>query len=232
MERRSGASRSGGFTIVEVLMVVAIMTMLFGLVMFAATAMRARAHKEATKAMLQKLRLKLDDYKELTGHYPPDGFDGEVKNKQGTPIRGSACLYEFLTKDFEVTEKVSGQTRVRKHEGLMNFPDSELSQEDPDNAAGAREVLDGWGIPLHYDNTENNVFRAQGEISHMTPVEGHPPDPRTSEDTAVVPHTGIQSPGRYDIWSHGDPKAHENPDVPLSATIATWNVDIDRKETK
>ena len=49
---------------------------------------------------------------------------------------------------------------------------------------------------------------------------------------SVVPEKGIQSLGRYDLWSHGNPKAHEDPSVPLNVTIASWNMGVEKKEGK
>jgi hypothetical protein len=67
----------------------------------------------------------------------------------------------------------------------------------------------------------------------MVVVENHPEDPRTSIDTAVVPHTGIQSRGKFDLWSHGGQKAHDEPkSIPLQRTIGTWNVDVERTSSK
>ncbi len=219
-----------GFTMVEILVVVAIIVMLAGLVVVAAGSIREKMHVDASRAIIIKVRDRLEEYRSLTGSYPPDGYDSEVKNKEGTPIWGSACLYEFLTKEFESVSNVGGQVRRAKHEPLITFTQSELSPEDPD-LAGVREVWDGFGIPLHYDNTENGEFHPekQGEVSHMSRVEYHPPDPRESDDTQVVPRRGIQRPGAYDMWSHGHGKAHEDSEVPLKATIGTWNVDVERK---
>ncbi len=226
------ARKVRGFTIVEVLVVVAIMSMLFGLVMIASTAIRRRAMSRATEAMIVKLNAGLQNYYELTGHYPPDGYDTEVKNSKGVPIRGAACLYEFMTKEFTVETRVSGQVRTEKHDPLMKFSDkTELSGEDPEFPE-VREVLDGFGLPIHYDNTENGIFEPQGELAHMVPVDNHPPDPRTSDDTDVVPKKGIQHMGAYDLWSHGDQKAHQGQKVSLTSTIGTWNVAVERKEAQ
>lgn len=211
-------------------MVVAIMTLLFALVIFAAGTIRTKMHIEATKAMIYKLRDRLEEYRTIMGSYPPDGYDFEVKNKQGTPIRGAACLYYFLTKELEPPSTVGGRERTEKRDALMSFKETELTKEDPE-FPGALEVIDGFGLPFHYDNTENNEFRPdrQGEVAHMQLAPDHPPDPRTSEDTQVLSHQGIQRRGAYDLWSHGSTKAHDDAETPMNLTIGTWNVDVDKK---
>lgn len=218
-----------GFTIVEVLMVVAIMTLLFGLVMFATSAVRTKAYLETTKTMVNRLRDRIAEYKQLTGHYPPDGYDSEVKNAQGERVWGASALYAALTSELTIEEKISGQVRTTKHQPLDSFKDMELSKED-DSMPGVREILDGFGLPIHYDNTEDGKFQPerQTENAHMIPEEDHPPDPRTSDDPDVVPKRGIQGRGSYDLWSHGTQDAHKNPNVSLKKTVGSWNVDVEK----
>jgi len=227
--------RARGFTIIEVLMVVTIMALLFGLVFVAVGNIYASMYEKTTKAMISRLQTQLEEYKILTGNYPPDGYDTEVKNKEGTRIWGSASVHHFLTSEISTKDIVAGQVRLRKHPPLVeSFKEMELSKEDPEYP-GVREILDGYGLPFHYDNTEDNIFAPdkQGEVAHMVVVENHPEDPRTSIDTAVVPHTGIQRRSAFDLWSHGGQKAHDEPkSIPLQRTIGTWNVNVERTSSK
>src|SRR5262245_21468384 len=95
-----------GFTIVEVLMVIAVMTILFALVMVASNRLRQKAYFERTKSMIQQLKEALEEYKGLKGTYPPDGYDFEVKNRDGKPVWGAACLYEFLSTELTIEQDV------------------------------------------------------------------------------------------------------------------------------
>jgi type II secretory pathway pseudopilin PulG len=219
-----------GFTLIEVLTVVAIMMILFSMVVVAVSTIRRRMNRKATVALIHRLRLGLEEYKQITGSYPPDGYDKEVTNDDGEKIWGAACLYYFLTKELTEKSEVSGQIRTRKHEPVMKFSERELSLEFED-MPGVREVVDGFGLPFHYDNTENGVFAPinQENTAHMIPVDFHPPDPRTSEDPSVVPKPGIQSIG-YDLWSHGTKTAHEDDQVDLTLTLASWNVDVEQTD--
>jgi len=221
--------RRRGFTIVEVLMVIAVMTILFTLVMMVSGRLRVKAYVERTKAMILQLKNGLDEYRALKGNYPPDGYDFEVKNRDGKPIWGAACLYEFLSTELVVEENVAGQVRTSKHDPIMTFKASDLTPENPD-LPGIREVVDGFGLPFHYANTEDGQFKPdkQGELAHMEAAEAHPPDPR--DDGTVVPRRGIQRMGAYDLWSHGSHDAHSKEDVDLHSTIGNWNVDSEIKD--
>ncbi len=225
--------RRRGFTIVEVLMVVGIITILFTLVIVATSQYRRLASGRASRAMIQRLRDALDDYNRLTGRYPPDGFDYEVKNSNGVVIWGSACLYEFLTKEIAVEENIGGQLRTTKHESLVHFKESELTPENSE-IPGVREIRDGFGLPLHYDNTQNGIFQPekQQDNPHSSElVDSHPDDPRLAEGKAAIPYPGrCQRSGAYDLWSHGTAQAHKDSETDPDYTVGNWNVDVERAE--
>lgn len=215
---RRGA-RIAGFTMVEVLMVVSIIILLASMLTVAVLSQRKKAAKQATQALFTRLEAAIDSYKELTGHYPADGFDTEVTNDEGTPIRGSACLQYFLTRETRVETKVSGVSRIRKYDPVMELKDGELTEPNED-FPGAREIIDGYGRPIHYDNTEDGEFRAQDGSAHIELLEFHPEDPRMNTDQLAVIEGGVQNPGKYDLWSHGEGGHSDSKD--LRTTIGNW----------
>ena len=208
---------------VEVMVVLAIITVLFSLVMVNSIRNRKKAAIEATRALIQRIELALDDYKILRGHYPPDGFDSDVYNEDGEQIYGSASLYYHLTREIQVVKVVGGKRRLTTHEPVMEFRQADLSVVDEDYP-GVREVVDGFSTPIHYDNTENEKFSPQDGSAHIPEVRHHPPDPRESEDYGVVDEIGIQKPGAFEIWSHGPYKHLPPDDDNYKETIAAWNM--------
>lgn len=227
--RRWGAGppcgRSRGFTLVEIMVVMAIVVMLFGLVAVSLSQYLGKASKSATVALILKLEQHLDEYKSLTGHYPPDGVDSVVRTDDGVDIKGSACLYYFLSRPVVTVRKIAGRTEKREHPAIASFKATELGPEDPD-VPGVRELVDGWATPIHYDNTEDGVFRPQRGEVHIMPIpdDEHPSDPRDGsvvvDGTPAVVKEGIQSKS-FDIWSHGQ-QGHEA-DVKPNLPVGTWN---------
>jgi len=219
----------GGFTLVEIIVVMAIVVLLFGLVAVSLSQYLGRASKSATQALILRLEQHLDEYHRIQGSYPPDGIDSVVRTEDGEEIQGSACLYYFLLSRTPSVERrnVGGKLSIREHAPVATFKESELTPVDPAHP-GVREILDGWATPIHYDNTEDEVFRPQRGEVHFPPLgdSEHPPDPRSGEVQVdgqdVVVKAGIQSPG-FDIWSHGD-QGHDV-DEPPSMPVATWNKD-------
>jgi prepilin-type N-terminal cleavage/methylation domain-containing protein len=223
---RAGALRRAGFTLVEIMVVMAIIVSLFALVAIAAGGILSKGSEKATGSLIRQLQQHLDEYKSRTGSFPPDGIDTPVKNDEGEPIRGSACLYHFLTRPVEVSERVGGRVTVRKTDPIASFTDATLMPENEDHP-GVRELKDGWGNALHYDNTEDGVFRAQGGDVHSPPMDDseHPDDPRVGDFIVngqnAVERPGIQGKG-YDLWSHGEQTHDEK--KPGGLPVATWNL--------
>jgi len=203
----------------------AIIVTLFSLIAVGFATVMGRASEKATNSLLIRLKLQLDKYKQVMGTYPPDGIDSVEKNDQGEIVRGSASLYYHLTKPLLIASNDGGQVRKTEHEPIDKFSDRELTPEDPEHP-GVREILDGWKNPIHYDNTEDEVFRPQRGEVHFPEVddEDHPADPRDRtfevDGKPAVEKPGIQGKG-YDIWSHAA-LGHTKKGACLP--IATWNL--------
>jgi prepilin-type N-terminal cleavage/methylation domain-containing protein len=216
--------RRGGFTLIEILVVMAILMSLAALVLVVVGPAQNRAKKTRTQALLRRLGMELDEYRRLTGSFPPDGIDSPVRNDKGELIRGSACLYYFLAKPVAEVKFVGGVRRTVEHPPLDLFSEAELGPDDPDHP-GVREIIDGYGVPMHYDNTEDGVFRAQKGDVHYPPLEEdeHPLDPRTlSEKDGGVPRPNTVQSASADTWSHGE-RGHNLEGDP-SPPLASWNL--------
>jgi hypothetical protein len=182
-----------------------------------------------TTYTLLKLKEYLGEYKSLTGSYPPDGLDSRLKTKDGAEITGSACLHYILTNPVKVPDNVGGKSTPREVSLDAKFLERELSPEDP-ALPGVREIVDGWGIPIHYDNTEDGVFKPQRGEVHLPPIpdDKHPPDPREGPlaPGGPVQKLGIQGKG-FDLWSHGEQWCEwEEPVKPsIQKPIASWSLE-------
>ena len=206
---------------VEIMVVVAILSILFTLVMVATAKYRVQAANERTRALIQRLDLALGDYYNKTGAYPPDGFDNDVTTEDGDVIKGSACLHYFLTRELEVTTEVAGEQRKSKHPPAMDFKQSELEEADE---PGIFEIVDGFGTPIHYDNTQNGEFTPQTGEAHMIEPPDHPIDPRESVEYGAVKKEGIQTTS-YDIWAHGVGRHTVKDEMKnVGLTISNWNL--------
>ena len=85
-------SRESGFTLVEILIVMAIVGILASLVLLAMGTIQKQAKDKATEALVERLNLHIADYYRLSGKLPDDGND-TVFEREGVRLKGSAALY-------------------------------------------------------------------------------------------------------------------------------------------
>lgn len=226
----NAGGRTRGFTLVELLVVIAILSMLFGLVVATVGSIMGRGAEKSTVALILRLQDWMDEYRSLTGRYPLDGLDSRLEDDTGYPLRGSAALHYQLSRHVIAEEIYGTRKRLREVPPIAKFESRELTPtewEDPDYP-GVKEILDGWGVPFHYDNTENGKFRPQDGSVHYIypplPEEDHPDDPREGnrevDGRPVVERPGNQGSG-FDLWSHGE-HGHDPLLLP-SIPIASWN---------
>lgn len=114
-----------GFTMIEMLTVIAIIVALSGLLLSAVMTARSRANVAHTKHIIAMLMACIEGYQVDFGDYPPGASGG---------VRSSEVLYEALT-------------TLR-----MNGPYSEFSQDDlvDSDVNGLYEIADHWGNPIRY----------------------------------------------------------------------------------
>lgn len=221
--RRSGIGSPGeqGFTMMEILIVVSILITLATIAAVSFQSLMVGTKRKATRSLIRRLQLSIEEYHQITGKYPPDGIDSTVRNQQGVDLRGSAALRHALTTPISYSVMIGGLPRQMRKEALMKLSESELAEENSDYP-GVREIKDPFGTPIHYDNVKDR-FRPQTGAEHYPPLEEseHPPDPRT----LGLSDGGVATPGAqssdYDLWSHG---SNEHSVTDESNPIAIWNL--------
>lgn len=222
---RVSAGRGRGFTLVEILLVVSILVGLAAIVVISGGGLIGGAKARGTKALLERIRLHIEDYRSITGRYPPDGIDWPVRNAEGTEVKGIAALYHALTTPIETEALVGGLPRTVKSPAVTKFPENELGPVD-EEYPGAREIFDPFGSPLHYDNTVDGRFQPQSGEVHIPPVDEdmHPVDPRTLDrKSGGVDHPGRVQTRTYDLWSLGERGWDLDVESP-KPPIANWNI--------
>ena len=146
--RRSPKGGGGGFTLIEMLVVIVILGMLMSLAVVGVTSALRTARANKTEAMIGNLTGACESYRTIWGDYPPSTlaeFRVPMPNDTNNGIESmTACL-----------------ASKRKGEPKLNLPDDQLMNADADYASGnitgwyfgdtaLREVSDGFGFALVY----------------------------------------------------------------------------------
>ncbi len=221
-ERARPRRRVSGFTLVEVMTVVAIVGLLVSLLIFGLNQYRKSSYQKGTQGILGSVRAALDAYHGQYRLYPPDGFDEptfrEVRGGGKQQIRGTACLIYYLGFPTVEETEYGSEKRYAEKDPFLQLTADMLSGDgtlEEKLADPSTEIIDRWGNPIHYDNVEKGKDGKTPRLSPqdsasvhtmkgLDPGSQHGPDPRLRSATGG-PTGGLaaQNPGSYDLWSHG-----------------------------
>ncbi|MFP4028716.1 MAG: type II secretion system protein [Candidatus Brocadiia bacterium] len=135
-QRCSADTARGGFTLIEILVVVAIIGMLAGMILAASHQVRERAKRDNTYMLLQRTETALEEYRDLYGSWPTAGGSGLIPNETvarilmeadtGGKAEGTtgAAIQEDSGGDPQVVDPWENPIRILK--GGFNRPDLDI----------------------------------------------------------------------------------------------------------
>ena len=146
--RRRGTSPQSGFTLIEILVVIGIISLLAVALIPNLVGASEEGRRMETQARLTTLKTAIDTYERRHGHYPPDNFadlEGKVKNSADGINTGIESLVIFLH------QEAGGTTLVDYEDWLTNFDGDDNVSVIPLLERKAKvEVVDAWGVPFAY----------------------------------------------------------------------------------
>jgi prepilin-type N-terminal cleavage/methylation domain-containing protein len=183
--------RRNAFTLVELITVVSVIVILFGLVVGGYSYADRSSKRSRTEITIKAVRSGLEAYREKFGSYPePINPDTSVAIADKSYIAGSgACLYQALTGDgFDQIKGASGEGSPESNGNLddaeaVNVVMTDMPRELWINLDSLYFMADGFGHPLRYIKSAPTIAATSGQ---------QPP-----------PATTINI-GTYDIWSYGE----------------------------
>ncbi len=194
-----------GFTLVELLVVVAIIGMLAAIATPMITRARQRASTSTAENRINELTLALEQYQGQFGDYPPSSIEDFYGLSGNGLDEGCESLVLHLS-----TQKRGGPFIDWDEDSLENLDqDSVNSPElklDLDWIFGndeLREVIDPWGTPyfyIHNRDYEKTFFVSHGEDHTRVSMQA-----ARSEKMAT-----FQSPTQFQLWSAGPNRKNEN----------------------
>jgi prepilin-type N-terminal cleavage/methylation domain-containing protein len=201
-----------GFTLVELIIVIGIIALLAASLIVAVSGFSGHAREEATKGLLDRIRLAMDEYKKDFGDYPPDGFDKEEYDNNDSIMYGSQTLVYYLA--WRTGEKGAVKIELKKRERRPGDDEDRmvpahgnkpyLVLDDSELGPGFHpDILDAWGLPLHYDYNIGEKSAFQDSPQGVYHSREAPPHKETDPRRKGMPSN------TYDVWSHGNDGAND-----------------------
>ncbi len=106
-----------GFTLIEMLTVIAIIGVLCALLFPVFSTIQRSAKETATRAQIKTLETALSAYEFDWGVYPPDGMGSPAKTLAGDKLCSSSALYYYLTTTFRVNPTRQNEVWATKDVG-------------------------------------------------------------------------------------------------------------------
>jgi prepilin-type N-terminal cleavage/methylation domain-containing protein len=202
MTTRRPLSRAAGFSFIEILVVMGIISVLAGLGVVIVGIMQRRQPKEKTNVTVLKVKAVIDQWKQRFYEYPPSTLAGLAKvaalpapkqvERNGVN-EGIEALYQALYVD-----GFPGQPDLNFDAEVSNLDGDKLQQKLTSRGLDLSEIKDGYGNPLvYFVNTEYVKF------------EQHPPDYVLQNDESANPKPwrdaggGFVNPNGFQIFSMG-----------------------------
>lgn len=178
-----------GFTLIEMLTVIAIIGVLCALLFPVFSTIQRSAKETATRSQIKSIETALAAYEFDWGVYPPDGLGSVVKTQAGYAVKSSSALYYFLTTPFRMNPTRPEEVAATKDCGpYIDIPAP--NQRYPGAASPqCTDILDVFHRPLQYDNIRDQQTSPSGydpipSASDALEIRDKPalvvPDPRTT----------------------------------------------------
>lgn len=201
MKQKSSRIQEGGFTLVEMLTVMAVMVILTGLVIGISSSVQYKAAKTQSQGQIAALSAACEAYKADNGGYPRTDSETDLLDPrtEGVPTsyaRACLILYSSLSGDLDMNS-VQDKDATRYFEFRPEMLNAKKVNGRIDTAAASvRFIQDPWGNPYGY-----STARARDEEDYVQAV-------------LLAKQSGKPQPDRpakvrgfntsYDLWSTGN----------------------------
>lgn len=175
--------RKGGFSMIELMVVVGIMVILAGLLIAALPGIQSRINRNKVETFIAELESGLSKYQIDNGSYPLNEPGGDGHSQRDTAgIEGAAVLYKHLSGDWDLNGEVDFTQNEKVYVPRIDYFTQREAREPRSTSIGGRYmVIDSYSNPIRY----------LAQVPNLAPTEKR----ETRNPT-------------YDIWSITD----ANPD--------------------
>lgn len=193
--------RARGFTLTELLTVIAVLAILMSLLLPVISQVGIHAKQSTTRSQILSLRVALDAYELEWGVFPPDGLIAPVtalKAGGGTyTVSNSTALYYFLSTPFRISPNpAKGEVWATKDYG----PYLDANAKNTRYTGTGTEILDVWNRPLQYNNVSDAGFVAVPTTATTREIRN---DPTLVSPDPTHPTNPARNLQNFDLFSMG-----------------------------
>jgi len=187
----TGPRRTGpGFTLVELLVTIAIVASLAAILMPIINSGRRMAKIAATKSLLAQVENAIDRFTNDHGYYPPDTIPGSAPVKKFTEDQAWSSFPGTSNSAEALYYSLSNPYATPYSPYLELQADKEAVDSNGNNIP---EITDRWGQPFHYNR---KAFPSDAKMPMVFPGA----DLTAGYDDGEEPTHNVDS---YDLWSLG-----------------------------
>jgi prepilin-type N-terminal cleavage/methylation domain-containing protein len=200
---RVNPRRKNGFTLIEILVAIAILAALAGMLLPMLGGARKAAAAKAAKATIERIKLAAEAYCNDFGDYPPTSLASLGVSTNGAN-EGNESLVRCLT-----TRAEHGPYLAYDEKDLANTDSDHILGDDPLRSAIAAkdlfELVDPWNNPYIYFHHRD--YKSTSKLERYIFFDGSRPScrPQPSAKTGTYP-----APTGFMIWSAGPNGENEN----------------------
>lgn len=148
MKSFPASRRNGGFSMIELMVVVGIMVVLAGLLIAALPGIQSRINRNKVETFIAELESGLSKYQIDNGSYPLNEPGGD---RDKTGIEGAAVLYKHLSGDWDLNGEVDFTQNEKVYVPKIDYFSQREAREPRSMSIGASYmVIDSYSNPIRY----------------------------------------------------------------------------------
>jgi prepilin-type N-terminal cleavage/methylation domain-containing protein len=214
--------RSRGFTLIEVLTVIAIIAMLAGLGFAGLRFAQNKSREKETINVLANIDRCIKEYQLDRGNYPRPAVEDEETTVDGQSykIGGGKMLYQVLSGD--------GNDAIKGGDKISNG--TQGSAQDPKDLGSGKIYMDTIVAPTEQQIKEKKhakYVESSGEASYYVVDSWRHPFqyqvPEVDKNGVVANSVKLHGGSTFELWSYSKLKTPEETDEAKQEWISNWN---------
>ncbi len=177
--------RRGGFSMIELMVVVGVMVILAGLLIGSLPGIQSRINRGKVEAFIAELEGGLSKYQIDHGSYPLNEPTGD---RDSAGVEGAAVLYKHLSGDWDLDGEVDFEKNEKVYVPKLDYESNREAREPRAMSIGGKYmVIDSYSNPIRYlaqvpnlpPNQKRETYNPTYDIWSITDA-----DPKKTDESA------------------------------------------------